>query len=225
MQPIRRSTPTGHLKNITFGDEYVAEVGGRFGKSPFVFIMQNQEEIWKDVVGYEGLYQVSNLGRVKSLPKYHFNRTIILKKWIDKKGYEHISLSKNNNIKHKSVHRLIAETFIPNPENKLEVDHINGIPSDNRVVNLRWCTRKENCNFPLYREHSSKERCWMYNRKLDLHPRARKVGQYSIGGELIRIWCCCKDACDTLGLSRGAVSQCCNGKRKTHKGFIWKFID
>lgn len=91
-----------------------------------------EKEIWKDVVGYEGLYQVSNLGRVKSLEKYVKNYSkfskrpqIILKSQIIKKGYLRLSLSKENTTKHFLVHRLVAQAFIPNPNNKPQVNHKN----------------------------------------------------------------------------------------------------
>lgn len=96
-------------------------------------------EIWKDVKGYEGFYQISNTGKVKSLRN---NR--ILKNIKDKDGYEIIFFSIHQNQKCFKVHRLVAEAFIPNPDNKPQVDHINSIPDDNRVENLRWVTSHEN---------------------------------------------------------------------------------
>lgn len=102
-------------------------------------------EIWRDVVGYEGLYQVSNIGRVKSLPR---NGTIkeerILKPRITKNGYLYVHLRNGSISKYVKVHKMVAVAFIPNPENKPQINHINGIKTDNRVDNLEWNTASEN---------------------------------------------------------------------------------
>jgi len=106
-------------------------------------------EIFKDIKGYEGIYQISNLGIVKSLTHYPKGRTgkqtgRVLKQITDKKGYVRVSLSKNGTRFNTSVHRLVALTFIPNTKNKPQVNHINGIKNDNRIKNLEWCTGSEN---------------------------------------------------------------------------------
>lgn len=113
------------------------------------------KEIWKDIEGYENLYQVSNLGRVKSLNYKRTGKEKILKQSKDSKGYFVLNLRINGVTKLFKVHYLVAKTFIPNPENKLEVDHINTIRTDNRVENLKWVTRKENCNNELTKQHNS----------------------------------------------------------------------
>lgn len=108
--------------------------------------MADNEEIWKPVVGYEGLYEVSNLGRVRSLRKA--SKTILKQRHIN--GYLVVGLFDNNYKQHLGlVHRLIASAFIPNPENKPEIDHINTQRDDNRIENLRWATKIENSNNEL----------------------------------------------------------------------------
>ena len=107
-------------------------------------------EIWKDISGYEGLYQVSNMGKVRSLDRTivykngqrHFYRGKILKPGKGANGYIYVKLGKNG--RDTGVHRLVAEAFIPNPDSKPDVNHINGVKSDNRTSNLEWCTRAEN---------------------------------------------------------------------------------
>lgn len=117
-------------------------------------------EIWKPIKDYEGLYEVSNMGNVRSVDRYVMfgDRCCFLKgkpkkASPDSDGYLITRLSKNGQGKNYLVHRLVAEAFIPNPNDLPFIDHINTIRDDNRVENLRWCSQKENCNNPLTREH------------------------------------------------------------------------
>lgn len=114
------------------------------------------EEIWKDAKGYEGLYQISNLGKVKRLVSVKCKKERFLSITKDRKsGYCRVMLCKNNKTKRFLIHRLIAEHFIPNPENKPCIDHINGVKDDNRIENLRWCTYKENNNYQIAKRNNS----------------------------------------------------------------------
>ena len=118
------------------------------------------KEIWKNIKGYEGLYQVSNLGRVKSLErKDNLGRKVnekILKNRNATHGYIAVILSKDSNKKTYRVHRLVAEAFIPNPNKYLEVNHKDENKSNNRIDNLEWCDRKYNCNYGTFKERHSK---------------------------------------------------------------------
>lgn len=113
-------------------------------------------EIWKDIQGYEDYYQVSNLGRVKSLERKFSSSEKILKLLYSIDGYPRICLRKDKKNKYYFVHRLVALAFIPNPENKSQIDHINTIKTDNRVENLHWVSASENMHNPLTRLQLSK---------------------------------------------------------------------
>lgn len=180
------------------------------------------EEIWKDIEGYEGHYQVSNLGRVKSVAKKVWNgysywerkeRILATSQHIT--GYIHVGLSKSDHRKSYKVHRLVAQAFIPNPQNKPYIDHINTIRTDNRVENLRWVDREENANNPLTRKHLSNSHEGIR------HPKARPVMQLTLNGEYIKTWECMKYAERELGLKH--ISCCCRGKRNQCGGFKWQY--
>ena len=113
---------------------------------------EKMEEIWKDIEGYDGEYQVSNLGRIKSF-KMKFGKQpteTIMMLQPEQSGYMRVCLVKNKKPKCVPVHRIVAEAFIPNTENKPVIDHINGNRTDNRVENLRWCTHSENSQNTKY---------------------------------------------------------------------------
>ena len=191
-------------------------------------------EVWRDVKDYEGLYQVSNMGNVKSLDRvviYNTSKKHIYKSKLIKpsvvKGYLRISLSKENIIKNIVIHRLVAQAFIPNPNNLPQVDHINTNTTDNRMENLRWVTSKENHNNPLTKEHHSKaqkgEKCYWYGKTGKDHHSSKPVLQFDKEGNFIREWDCINDIERQLGFRHNDISRCCNGHRKTAYGYVWKF--
>lgn len=116
------------------------------------------KEIWKDIKGWKGLYQVSNLGNIRTL---HYKKPYLRKLSKSKKGYLRVNLSKDKKYKYYSVHRLVAEAFIPNPDNLPQINHKDEIRTNNRVDNLEWCTSKYNCNYGHHCENVSKSRIGM----------------------------------------------------------------
>lgn len=129
-------------------------------------------EIWRDIPNYEGLYQVSNLGRIKS---FHFKSEKILRLCKDKDGYIYVGLSKGGIVKLLKVHRLVASAFILNPNNLPQIDHINAVKTDNRVENLRWTTAKENIRNPLNMVRFFGERNPFYGKKHSLENRVKMI--------------------------------------------------
>lgn len=186
-------------------------------------------EVWKDIKGYEGLYKVSNTGKVKSFQR---NREKFLSDKYYENGYLRASLSKNKKKKKVLIHRLVAETFIPNPENKPEVNHIDGNKRNNNVSNLEWCTRCENVNHAwetgLNEEHREKLSKTAYKtvNKYKLWEKNRKpVIQMDLDGNFIREFGSAQEASEYYGIKRlwNSISACCTGRRKTANGYKWKF--
>ena len=177
------------------------------------------QEIWRDIVGYEGLYQVSSNGVIRSLNYNHTGKEKVLSNVINSQGYCHISLWKDKTKKVMKVHRLVAQTFIPNPDNKPFIDHINGIRSDNRVENLRWTTPKENINYPLAKSHLHQS--MINNSKL-----SKSVYQIDkTTGEVINEYPSIQEAERQTGISSQNISKCCKGivGFKSAGGYIWKY--
>ncbi len=191
------------------------------------------EEIWKSIKNYEGLYEVSNLGRVRSLDRVTITtngKTVpfkgkILKTIKHKNGYLKVNLNKDKKQKTHLVHRLVAEAFIPNPNNKKYIDHINTIRDDNRVDNLRWVTASENQYNDLTTINKKKysgDKCYWYGVVGENNPFSIKVVQLSKEGELIKIWDCIND---TKKCGYSHVWECCNGKRNMDKGYRWMYYE
>lgn len=167
------------------------------------------EEIWKDNEGYEGMYQVSNMGRVRSL-----RRNIILRQGISR-GYYILILSKNGKRLTNKVHRLVANAFISNPNNYPIVNHKDENKTNNCVNNLEWCDSKYNIN---YGTGNKKRGLTNTNGKL-----SKPVCQYSKDGCFIKEWKSIMDVQRMTGYSGGNISKCCRNIIKTAYGYIWRF--
>lgn len=172
-------------------------------------------EIWKDIKGFEGLYQVSNLGNVKSLEfnnrtTNHQKREKLLKSFGNKLGYQRVVLYKNKTKKQILVHRLVAEVFIPNPNNLPQVNHKDENPANNCIDNLEWCSHKYNCNYGNFKEKVSKG-------------IKKSVIQFTKDFQYLRTWEGMIDVERQLGISCSLISMCCKGKLKTAGGYRWQY--
>ncbi|WPH68848.1 HNH endonuclease [Enterococcus phage EF-M80] len=163
-------------------------------------------EEWKDIEGYEGLYQVSNLGRVKRSKGKYMKSERILMLFINTPGYLQVMLCKNNKCKKFTVHRLVANAFIPNPENKPQVNHIDEDKTNNMVSNLEWVTAKENVNHGTRNERSSK-----------------KIKAIDIANGEWNDYKSISECARELGLHQSSISMCLKGKRKTSGGYTFKY--
>ena len=181
-------------------------------------------EEWKTAVYdgeiYEGLYKVSNLGRILSLNYKNTGKAKLRKPGDNGHGYLQVGLSKNGEYKKCYVHRLVAETFLPNPENLPEVNHIDedktnnfvGTPeNDYKDGNLEWKTHRGNINHGTHNERMAKT-------------KSKPVLQLSLSGELIREYPSASE-CGRNGFNKGHVAACCRGEEKTHKGFRFMYAD
>lgn len=172
------------------------------------------EEIWKNIEGYDGLYQISSLGRVKSLVN---NKEKILKLVKRKNGYLSINLKKNGIVKNLSIHRLVAYAFLENKNNLSDVNHKNEIKTDNRVENLEWVSHLQNIRYGTCIQR-------MKNKLINNEKLSKQVYQYDKQGTLVSIYPSTKE-CGRNGYNSKLISSCCRGERKSYKGFIWSYIE
>lgn len=177
-----------------------------------------ETEIWKDILGYEGLYQISNLGNIKSLERkvikgkggLYTLPEKILKQRDNGNGYLTVLLCKNGKYNHLYIHRLAAQAFIPNPDNLPQVNHINEIKTDNRVDNLEYCDTKYNCNYGTRTERIVE----------------KQMSRPILCVELNKLFSSIKDAARWFNKENGHcnIILCLKGKQNTAYGYHWKYV-
>jgi hypothetical protein len=189
------------------------------------------EEIWKDIPGYEGLYQASNFGRIKSLERLikQVNRIIhvkerILKNSIDRNGYLSVELYKDHVGKRIGVHRLVLLSFVPcnDRSHRKEVNHLNGIKTDNMVDNLEWCTQSENIKHAFRILRRNKGRGFL-GRFGKLHHRSKPVIQFSLDGTQIQEYESIRLAEKSTEADSKGIINTAKGIQKQAGGFLWKY--
>lgn len=165
-------------------------------------------EEWRPVPGYEGLYEVSSHGRVKSHHIHGHREEKILSPG-NVGGYLNVVLCRDKNKKYVGVHRLVAMAFIDNPNNYRLINHKDENPSNNHVENLEWCTNEYNLNygFAIKRRSISK---------------SKPIMQISMSGEFLKMWTSGEEA-KRCGYSKGDICMCCRGKMPSYRGFIWRY--
>ena len=180
-------------------------------------------ELWKSVYGYEGLYEVSNQGRVRSFPRmvrcrngYGLKGGKILKPQKRQHGYLSVCLYNGNGCKKVSIHRLVAEAFCEQRDGCNEVNHLNEDKQDNRAENLAWCNRSENCAYG--EKLSAKRKLWRNGRN------STPVRQLTMEGQLIAEYPSLHEAKRQTGVSEGNIYSCANGITSQAKGFRWEYI-
>lgn len=187
-------------------------------------------EEWSDVVGWEGLYQVSNFGRVKSLSKrivykdgrVYIHPSRIMKNQKISTGYRSVMFYGASGKKQYYVHRLVAETFIPNPNNLGDVNHKDGCKTNNILSNLEWCSRSDNI------KHAYKNGLSWVHMDEAIKERSRPVIQYAPSGKIIAEYASASKAARANGCNQGQISRYCRGENKkyrAYKGYIWRYKD
>lgn len=167
-------------------------------------------EIWRDIPGYEGNYQVSNLGNIKRLAGHngrYSQSEHLLKTTIGKNGYLHVTLTQNSKCKCFAVHKIVALVFVQNPQNCHCVNHKNENKADNRADNLEWCTHFENNHYGTAESKNYKP-----------------VVGISVIDESEMYFDSIKDASETMGVNASNIGSCCRGKRKTAGNYKWEYV-
>ena len=183
------------------------------------------EEIWKDIKGYEGFYQVSNFGNVRSLNWANTGETRNMYLKPHNKGYLQVELAFVGKKKMFMVHRLVADAFINNPNGYLLINHKDENKKNNNVENLEWCTSSYNANYSL-KLHGKPYGVGKPIRRRENGKRIGKaIVQYTKSNEVIRVWKDSRTIFLETGMSDWSISECCRGNRHTAYGYIWRYAD
>ena len=169
-------------------------------------------EHWKEIAGYEGLYEVSDQGRVKSLGNNKFRKEMILKPQNDKYGYLYVNLHKDGHKKLLLVHRLVAKAFIPNQNNLETVNHKDEVKTNNTVSNLEWMSKKDNNNYGTHNKRVAEA----LSKQVQMFDKST--------GELLDTFPSTNEAGRVTGINHGNISSCCRGKLKSAGGYIWRYL-
>ena len=191
------------------------------------------EEIWKDIIGYDGRYQISNLGRVKSLCYHNGTKSRILKLRENQSGYCIVNLDNpgDNKGKLKTVHRLVAQAFIKNPYNYPQVNHKDENKTNNNVNNLEWCDNRYNTIYSIRLHKDRYKNCGKYirtkkiNRKRGPYKYHKRIRQLDINKNTTKYYENLRDVCVKNRYNQWAIAECCKGNRETAYGYKWEFAD
>ena len=174
-------------------------------------------ETWKAIAGYEGLYEVSDLGRVKSLNYNHTGKENILKPFNNSKGYLRVRLCKNGHENAIAVHRLVACAFLPNPNNLETINHKDEVKTNNTVGNLEWMSRKDNINYGTRNKRASEKNI----NNFGVSKAVQMIDKQT--GELLATFPSIRGAEMVTGISRYGICLCCRAKQKSAGGFLWRY--
>lgn len=188
------------------------------------------EEIWKDIEGYEGLYQVSNLGNVRSLDNIvncnggkRLRKGGLLKPIIDYDGYNRVTLYGNRKKKNYFVHRLVAQAFIPNPDNLPCINHKDEVKTNNHYFNLEWCTVQYNNEYSSTIEKARKVAIEKQTWKIAVGTCYKPVIQLTKDGQFVAEYPSIIEAHIQTGINKSNISLVCSGKRKSTGGYVWRY--
>lgn len=229
---MREGAAKALASNTRHGRDCNSRAGFRPPALPVLFLLVGKKgrrcmENWKAIAGYEGMYEVSDFGRVRSVDREVRRNDGITQVYSSKilkprtnRGYLSVALSKNGSPRFMAIHRLVGCAFIENPENKLEINHLDENPQNNCATNLVWCTRKENVNWGTCHQRSITHPNFIAATKR----LSKRTAQLSLDGQLLKVWDSLRAISRETGYMPRHIAKCCNGKTKTRYGYRWSYI-